>query len=214
MKINEVEACVGITKKNIRFYEAEGLLTPRRNSDNGYREYGEVEVRILKQIKLLRKLGFPLEDIRQMQNGILTVSDGMERHRVILGREKKNIEQSLALCNELSRENMKLEDLDVDIILTQITSMESDGTTFQNKYEKDRKINIATAIVISLLVILSMTGMSGFIIWDVFHTGDTPVTLLIMVLVISMAIILAVMLVLSMRIKEIERGEIEEARRY
>ena len=26
MKINEVEALVGITKKNIRFYEAEGLL--------------------------------------------------------------------------------------------------------------------------------------------------------------------------------------------
>ena len=32
MRINEVEALVGITKKNIRFYEAEGLLTPRRNS--------------------------------------------------------------------------------------------------------------------------------------------------------------------------------------
>lgn len=36
MRINEVEALVGITKKNIRFYEAEGLLTPRRNSENGY----------------------------------------------------------------------------------------------------------------------------------------------------------------------------------
>ena len=29
MKINEVEALVGITRKNIRFYEAEGLLSPR-----------------------------------------------------------------------------------------------------------------------------------------------------------------------------------------
>ena len=44
MKINEVEALVGITKKNIRFYEAEGLLAPRRNSENGYRDYGEAEV--------------------------------------------------------------------------------------------------------------------------------------------------------------------------
>ena len=26
LKINEVEALVGITRKNIRFYEAEGLL--------------------------------------------------------------------------------------------------------------------------------------------------------------------------------------------
>ena len=43
-KINEVEALVGITKKNIRFYEAEGLLSPRRNSQNGYRDYGDAEV--------------------------------------------------------------------------------------------------------------------------------------------------------------------------
>ena len=32
MKINEVEALVGITKKNIRFYEEQGLLKPGRNS--------------------------------------------------------------------------------------------------------------------------------------------------------------------------------------
>ena len=28
MKINEVEAAVGVTKKNIRFYEEEGLISP------------------------------------------------------------------------------------------------------------------------------------------------------------------------------------------
>ena len=59
MRINEVEALVGITKKNIRFYEAEGLLTPRRNSENGYRDYGDADVAVLRRIKLLRKLGVP-----------------------------------------------------------------------------------------------------------------------------------------------------------
>ena len=54
MKINEVETLVGITRKNIRFYEAEGLLAPRRNAENGYRDYGEAEVEVLKRIKLLR----------------------------------------------------------------------------------------------------------------------------------------------------------------
>ena len=67
MKINEVEALVGITKKNIRFYEEQGLLTPRRNSENGYRDYGPEEVAVLRRIKLLRKLGLPLEEIRRMQ---------------------------------------------------------------------------------------------------------------------------------------------------
>ena len=56
MKINEVEALVGITKKNIRFYEAEGLLAPRRNSDNGYRDYGEAEVDALDARSLLERM--------------------------------------------------------------------------------------------------------------------------------------------------------------
>lgn len=38
MKIKQVEELVGITSKNIRFYESQGLLTPER-ADNGYREY-------------------------------------------------------------------------------------------------------------------------------------------------------------------------------
>ena len=44
MKINQVEQLAGITKGNIRFYEKEGLLTPGRNSENGYREYTEADV--------------------------------------------------------------------------------------------------------------------------------------------------------------------------
>lgn len=41
MKINEVEAAVGVTKKNIRFYEEEGLISPRREPGNGYRSYSK-----------------------------------------------------------------------------------------------------------------------------------------------------------------------------
>ena len=59
MKINEVEQLVGVTKRNIRFYEKEGLLSPGR-TDNGYRDYGEADVEALRKIKLLRKLDVPL----------------------------------------------------------------------------------------------------------------------------------------------------------
>ena len=59
MKINEVEAAVGVTKKNIRFYEEEGLISPRREPGNGYRSYSEADVERLRRIKLLRKLDGP-----------------------------------------------------------------------------------------------------------------------------------------------------------
>ena len=34
MKISEVEAAVGVTKKNIRFYEEEGLISPRKRGSS------------------------------------------------------------------------------------------------------------------------------------------------------------------------------------
>ena len=43
MQIKHVEELVGITRKNIRFYEEQGLLKPHR-ADNGYREYHEEEI--------------------------------------------------------------------------------------------------------------------------------------------------------------------------
>ena len=72
MKIKEVETLTGITRKNIRFYEEQRLLSPRRNTQNGYREYGEQDIRVLRQIKLLRKLGVPIEEIHRMLLGRFT----------------------------------------------------------------------------------------------------------------------------------------------
>ena len=68
MKIQQVEELVGISKKNIRFYEEQRLLSPGR-AENGYREYGREDVLRLKEIKLLRKLAVPIEDIRAVLKG-------------------------------------------------------------------------------------------------------------------------------------------------
>jgi DNA-binding transcriptional MerR regulator len=59
MKINEVEQLLDITKPNIRFYEKKGLLSPARNQ-NGYREYSEEDIEILKKIILFRKMGISI----------------------------------------------------------------------------------------------------------------------------------------------------------
>ena len=87
MKIHEVEQLVGITKRNIRFYEKEGLLTTGRNADNGYRNYEDGDVEVLRKIKLLRKLDVPMDAIRKMQQGALTLTDGLRRHMIQLERE-------------------------------------------------------------------------------------------------------------------------------
>lgn len=44
MKIKEVEQRTGISSANIRFYEKEGLLNPRRSKENNYRDYAQQDV--------------------------------------------------------------------------------------------------------------------------------------------------------------------------
>lgn len=214
MKINEVETCVGITKKNIRFYEGEGLLNPQRNSVNGYREYGETEIQVLMQIKLLRKIGFPLEEIRKMQRGTLTVSDGMDRHRVILERESKNIVQSINLCEKLASSATRLEELDAKSILNEMETLENYGANFQNKYEKDRKVNILSAIIVAVIVVLLVLTGNILAIWGMFVSNEISVTLIAVLIFLSAVIILSVISVLFARLKEISDGEIEQAKRY
>ncbi len=216
MKINEVEALVGITRKNIRFYESEGLLAPRRNSENGYRDYGEAEVRVLLQIKLLRKLGVPLEEIRRMQSGVHTVGDGMRRHLVTLERDRDNLEQAIRLCAGLTDRQERLSDLDAGSILKEMEVMEQGGATFQNKQRQDVRIRYVAPVIITVLMVLLMGCFAGLLLWIIaLGAEDAPPVLMLLVLaLVPLVIIGGVVLALVQRIREIGRGEIDDAKNY
>ena len=216
VKINEVEALVGITRKNIRFYEAEGLLAPRRNSENGYRDYGEAEVSVLLQIKLLRKLGVPLEEIRRMQSGAHTVGDGMRRHLVTLERDRDNLEQAIRLCAGLTDRQERLGDLDAGSILKEMEVMEQSGATFQNKQRQDVRIRYVAPVVITVLMLLLMGGIAGLILWLTALSAEEspPAFMLAIIALVPLVISGGVVLALVQRIREIGRGEIDDAKNY
>ncbi len=216
MKINEVEALVGITRKNIRFYESEGLLAPRRNLENGYRDYGEAEVNTLLQIKLMRKLGVPLEEIRRMQSGAHTVGDGMRRHLVSLERDRDNLEQSIRLCDRLTDRQERLGDLDAGGILKEMEAMEQSGATFQNKQKKDVRIRYVAPVVITTLMVLLMGALVGLILWLIaLSAADAPPAFMLAVIALfPLVIIGGVVLALVQRIREIGKGEIDDAKNY
>ena len=216
MKINEVEAQVGITKKNIRFYEEQGLLSPRRNSENGYRDYGEAEVAVLRQIKLMRKLGVPLEEIRRMQAGG-TVADGMRRHLVTLEREQKSLEQSIQLCQSLKDREERLDALDAGALLEEMERLEQTGTTFQDKQKQDAKpVRYAGAVVMALLTTALMAALIVLMVWGftVDPADAPPLALLVVLVAIPGVIILGVLLALLQRIKEIQKGDEDDAKSY
>ena len=63
MRIGELAERVGTSTRALRHYESLGLLSSRRAA-NGYREYGESDVRVVREIRTLLGIGFALEETR------------------------------------------------------------------------------------------------------------------------------------------------------
>ena len=212
MRIQEVEKAVGITKKNIRFYESQGLLHPERESENGYRSYSAQDVTVLQRIKLLRKLGIPIEEIRKLQAGDLTLSDCMDRHLICLNRDAENIRQIQAICAELSASRQSLEELDIAACEEKMQELEKGGVQFMSMKNDKRKKMIAP-IVVSILFVGLFAWLFFFLLWA--NTQEAlPLPFLIVLLLIPAAMIVAVLIAVVQRIREIKKGEEDEASKY
>jgi DNA-binding transcriptional MerR regulator len=63
VRIGELGERAGVSTRTLRHYEELGLLPARRRA-NGYREYDEVDLRLLAEIRELVERGFALEETR------------------------------------------------------------------------------------------------------------------------------------------------------
>ena len=207
---------MNITKKNIRFYEEQGLLSPQRNTENGYRNYNEEDVQTLRQIKLLRKLGIPIEEIRQMLLGVHTLSDGMRRHLISLEREKQNLEHSISFCRNLQVMDTSISSLEIERFLGEMEELEKNGTTFKNKQTSDIRIRYVAPSVITLMMIALISAFIVLIVWGYLSSpADAPPLWFLWICIgVCLALGVGVVLALIQRVREIGKGEIDDARNY
>lgn len=141
MNIKQVEELTGITKQNIRFYEKEELVAPKRNDSNGYREYDNEDVHRLLLIKMFRKLGMPLEEIGRVLNGEYTFAAAIKRQRESLEAEKSRLEAAIQVCRELETETP--ETFDVERTLARIAKEEAAGSRFTDIWNDFRMVAAA-----------------------------------------------------------------------
>lgn len=216
MKINEVEALAGIAKKNIRFYEEQGLISPRRNPENGYRDYGEEDVLVLRRIRLLRKLDVPIDEIRLMLSGSHTVGDGMRRHLISLERQQRNLQQAMELCQELAYQDIPISQLDTESLLTRMETLEQAGTSFHDVAAQDIKKRYIAPVVVTAVVVTFMTALSGLLLWALTISPEDapPIWFVLVVIGFFAAVGVGCVAALAQRIREIQKGEIDDAKKY
>ena len=63
MRIGELAEQAGTSPRTLRYYEEHGLLRTRRTA-NGYRDYDDTELRLVREIRSLLEIGFNLEETR------------------------------------------------------------------------------------------------------------------------------------------------------
>ena len=139
MNIKEAENLSGISGQNIRYYEKQGLISPKRNRINSYREYGEEDIRILKTIRMLRMLDMPIEQIRLILKGDLSMGDALDMQKVRLEVQAKKLQSAISFCEQMGKEKRTLKELDIDRCLEKMEkSTARDGyfTRWVEDYKK------------------------------------------------------------------------------
>lgn len=131
MKINEIEKLTGLSRANIRFYEKEGLLSPRRE-ENHYRDYNEEDLRRLRTIMVLRKLDLPLEDVRRVLEGELSLSEAARQQSLRLQTRVQETKSARELCRMLELKDEKLSEFQPESYLEEMERQERRGEQFRS----------------------------------------------------------------------------------
>ena len=216
MKINQVEQLVGITKGNIRFYEKEGLLTPGRDSENGYRDYSDADVVWLKKIKLLRMLDVPIEEILRLKSGALTLEDAMGRHIIQLERRQANLAAARGICAQIKESRCQLDGLDADGVLDGMERQEQEGTKFMNVGKRDKLTQYVSPVGAAVVILAMMAAFIALVIWGFATSPEDapPIGVIIIIAAVPVVIIIGVLAALYQRIKQIKGGEEDAAAKY
>ena len=126
MTIKEIEERSGMTRANIRFYESEGLLSPTRRG-NGYRDYSQEDLEVLKRIRLLRTLHISLEEIKALHTGEQELTATLEHHLKELGRQQEDLEQSCRVCLAMKQDGVRYETLNAQPYLAALEQPAKQG---------------------------------------------------------------------------------------
>ena len=121
MKIKEVCQQTGLTRRTIRFYEAEKLFAPERTYQNGreFRNYSEENVQQLRKIATLRRARFSVDEIRRMKESPAETTAIFRDYRERLRLEKADLEHILVFADAIADDELA----SVDDLVTRMEPM-------------------------------------------------------------------------------------------
>ena len=133
MDIKEVEKNLSVTRANIRYYEKEGLISPIRKQNN-YRDYSDKDIAELKKVLVLRKIGFSIKEIKDMQERSLSLADALNADIERLNQAIEELQGSLEVAKTLESEHTDFEKIDTERYWNLINDKEKNGAKFTDLF--------------------------------------------------------------------------------
>lgn len=93
--IGEFAQLAGCTPRTLRHYEELGIIAPQR-AENGYRIYGEADVKRLAQVLAMKRCGLPLGTIRDMFEDDSRVAAALSAHLSTLVEQMGVMQEEIA----------------------------------------------------------------------------------------------------------------------
>ena len=107
MNIKEAAERTGLTKKAIKYYEAEALVNPKKNTVNNYRVYSDKDIARLNLIAAMRLIDIPIYQIKQVIQEEKPISQVARDFKAVVDERLRTLEQSQIILSELIDEEIE-----------------------------------------------------------------------------------------------------------
>lgn len=126
----------GVTVRTLRHYDQIGLLQSTSKTEGGHRLYSNGDLKKLQQIQFMKKIGFRLNEIKNMLNSSdWDWSDSLRNQLSYIKQEQENLNKMESALRELIH-GMAIEDENNEIAIQKVMQLANNNKELQQKYRK------------------------------------------------------------------------------
>ncbi|WBW98109.1 MerR family transcriptional regulator [Oceanirhabdus sp. W0125-5] len=101
MNVKSVSEKTGLTRRAIKYYEKEGLINPKKNEENNYREFTNEDITKLNLIAALRMLDIPIPNIKEVIQGEKPLNIIMKKTLNDIEKNIQELQKNKSIINHL-----------------------------------------------------------------------------------------------------------------
>ena len=122
----------------------------------------------------------------------------------------------MALCQELTAQDVPISQLDTEALLSRMEALEASGTSFQDVTTQDIRRRYVAPMAVAAVVVSVMAAIIGLILWGISIDPAQAPPIWIVAIIVSFfaAVGVGTLAALAQRIREIRKGEIDDAKKY